>query len=186
MTDHVENNGGWRGGLWRIVVWGGAAALLLAPVVAMRFTDEVRWTGGDFAVFGVMLALPLGALELTMRATASIAYRVAVAIALGAAFLMTWVNLGVGIIGDENNPLNQLFFSVLIVAIVGAIIARFRAAGMARAFIVTALAQGLVAGAALFAGEGLPPFVLSAFFVAPWLASAWLFGVAARGNRAGS
>jgi hypothetical protein len=179
MTGYVENNGGRRGGLWRIGVWGGAAALLLVPLVAMRFTDEVQWTGGDFAVFGVMLAVPLGGLELAMRASASFAYRAAVAIALGAAFLMTWVNLAVGIIGNENNPLNELFFGVLIIAIVGAVIARFRAAGMARALVVTAIAQGLVAGVALFAGKGLPPFVLSAFFVAPWLASAWLFRRAA-------
>ena len=39
----------------RPVVWGGAALLLLAPWLAMRLTDDVAWTGGDFAVFGAML-----------------------------------------------------------------------------------------------------------------------------------
>jgi hypothetical protein len=106
MTGGAENscNGG-HVGLWRIMVWGGAALLLLAPLVAMQFTEEVRWTGSDFAIFGVMLAVPLGGLELAVRATRSMAYRAAVAVALGASFLMTWANLAVGIIGNENNPL---------------------------------------------------------------------------------
>ncbi|WP_448502794.1 hypothetical protein [Sphingomonas sp.] len=33
----------------RIVGWAIAAALLLAPLVAMRFTDQVVWGAGDFA-----------------------------------------------------------------------------------------------------------------------------------------
>jgi hypothetical protein len=179
MTGYAENNGGRRGGLWRIGVWGGAAALLLAPLIAMRFTDEVKWTGSDFATFAVMLALPLAGLELAMRASASFAYRAAVAVALGAAFLMTWVNLAVGIIGDEDNLLNLLFFGVLAVGIVGAVIARFRPAGMARALMAMALAQALIAVLALITQAGLAPVVLTGAFAAPWLASAWLFGKAA-------
>jgi hypothetical protein len=163
-----------------MAVSGGAAALLLVPLVAMRFTDEVKWTGSDFATFGVMLALPLAGLELAMRASASFAYRAAVAVALGAAFLMTWVNLAVGVIGDEDNLLNLLFFGVLAVGIVGAVIARFRPAGMARALVATALAQALVAVVALIAQAGLAPVVLTTAFAAPWLASAWLFGRAAQ------
>jgi hypothetical protein len=180
MTGYAENNGGRRGSLWRVVVWGGAAALLLVPLVAMRFTDEVQWTGSDFATFAVMLAVPLGGLELAMRASASFAYRAAAAVALGAAFLMTWVNLAVGVIGDEDNLLNLLFFGVLAVGIVGAVIARLRPAGMARALVATALAQALVAVVALIAQAGLAPVVLTGAFMAPWLASAWLFARAAR------
>jgi hypothetical protein len=179
MTGYVENNGERRGGLWRIGVWGGAASLLLVPLVAMRFTDEVRWTGSDFATFGVMLALPLGGLELAMRASASFAYRAGAAVALGAAFLMTWVNLAVGIIGDEENLLNLLFFGVLALGVVGAVIARFRPAGMARALVAMALVQALIAVIALITQAGLAPVVLTAAFTAPWLASAWLFRKAA-------
>jgi hypothetical protein len=179
MTGYVENNGGRRGGLWRIGVWGGAASLLLVPLVAMRFTDEVRWTGSDFATFAVMLALPLTGLELAIRASASFAYRAAVAVAMGAAFLMTWANLAVGIIGDEDNLLNLLFFGVLALGVVGAVIARFRPAGMARALVAMALAQALIAVIALITQAGLAPVVLAAAFTAPWLASAWLFRKAA-------
>ena len=39
----------------RPLAWGGAAALLIAPWVAMRFTSDVACTGSDFALFGAML-----------------------------------------------------------------------------------------------------------------------------------
>ena len=48
------------------MVWGGATLLLLALLLAMQFTKEVRWTRSGFAVFGVMLAVPLG--EAALRA----------------------------------------------------------------------------------------------------------------------
>ena len=46
-----------RSGRWRTAVWGTAAFLLLLPLVAMQFTNEVNWDATDFAVFGTMLAL---------------------------------------------------------------------------------------------------------------------------------
>jgi hypothetical protein len=174
MMRDAENSGN-RGyvGLWRIVVWGGAVLLLLAPLMAMQFTEEVQWTGSDFAIFGVMLAVPLGALELTVRAIKSMAYRAAVVVALGASFLMTWANLAVGIIGSENNPLNMLFFGVLAIGIAGAFIARFQPRGMACVMVVAGVAQILVAVAALISGHVV--VILTGFFVGAWFLSVWLF-----------
>ena len=73
-----------------------------------------------------------------------------------------------------------MFGGVLVVAIVGAIIARFQPYGMALAMFATALAQGLVAAIAAIAGMGQPAsppleiLGVSGFFVALWLLSAWL------------
>lgn len=162
---------------WRAVTWGGAAALLLTPLLAMQFTHEVRWTGSDFAVFGLLLALPLGALDLAMRRTENASYRAAAALALGAAALMTWVNLAVGIVGSEGNPLNLAFFGVLAVGILGACIARFRPRGMARTLARMGIAQALIALAALIAGY--PEGLLAGVFVVAWIVSARLFRRAA-------
>jgi hypothetical protein len=80
-----------------------------------------------------------------------------------------------------------MYVGVLAVGIVGAIIARFRPHGMARALFATALAQALVAAIALIAGLGLPwsgpaeILVLNGFFIALFAGSAWLFRRAARG-----
>ena len=104
------------------------------------------------------------------------AYRAAVGVAVVAAFILIWLNLAVGIIGTEDNPANLMFGGVLVVGTIGAIIARFKPHGMARALVATALAQALVAVIALIAGLGATPLlILTGFYVALWLTSARLF-----------
>ena len=182
MAGRAENSGGRRWGRWRIAAWAIAALMLPLPLVAMRFTDEVNWDGTDFIVAGALVAGTGLAFELAARANAGHAYRAAVGLALAAAFLLVWLNLAVGIVGTENDPFNLMFGGVLAVGIIGAVVARFRPDGMARALFATALTQALVAVIALVAGSGLtePIWPLTGFFGALWLGSAWLFRKAAR------
>jgi hypothetical protein len=187
MADSVENVGRRRASRWRTVPWAIAVFLLLLPLVAMQFTDEVDWDETDFIVMGALLFGACGAFELAARMTGDTAYRAAVGIAVVAVFLLMWINLAVGIIGSEDNPANLMYFGVLAVGIGGAFIARFRPNGMARALVATALAQGLVAVITLVTGlgsegENWPQVivVLNGFFAALWLGSAWLFRKAAR------
>jgi hypothetical protein len=118
--------------------------------------------------------------------TTGTAYRAAIGIALATACILVWLSLGVGIIGRDGDPANLMYFGVLAVGIVGALIARFRPHGMARALFAMALAQALVAAIALIAGLGLPwsgpaeIVLLNAFFVAMFGGSGWLFRRAAR------
>jgi peptidoglycan/LPS O-acetylase OafA/YrhL len=120
--------------------------------------------------------------------TNSTVYRSAIGVALAAAFILVWLSLGVGIIGKDGDPANLMYFGVLAVGIIGAIIARLQPHGMARALFATALAQALVAAIALIAGLGLPwsgpaeILVLNGFFIALFAGSAWLFRRAARGH----
>ena len=167
---------------WRIVVWGGAALLLLAPLVAMQFTTEVAWTGSDFVTFGIMLAVVVGGVELAVRLSRHYAYRAASGLALVAGFLLVWMNLAVGIIGNEDNPLNLMYGGVLAVGLLGAAIARLRPSGMVFAMMAMAAAQVLVAVIAQVAGHFT--WVLTAVFVALWLGSAWLYRDAARDQAA--
>lgn len=173
MTEFAKTKGRPGDNLVRLVLWGGAAALLATQLVAMRFMDGVNWTASDFALMGVMMAIPLGVLEATMRTTNSLPFRAGMLVALGAAFLITWANLAVGVIGNENNPLNQLVFAVLAVGVVGAFVARFRPGGLALAMVATAVAQGAVAVVALIYGYNTVPLI--GVFVLAWLLSAWLF-----------
>jgi hypothetical protein len=166
---------------WRKAAWAAAAILWLLPLVAMQFSAEMRWDRTDFIVWGAMLVAAAGCFEFAARISRSKPYLVAVMIAVGAAFLMTWANLAVGIIGNENNPYNVIFFGVIAIAIIGALVARFRARGMMMAMLATAIAQTLAAALAYFL-DGAYIFVLTACFVALWLASAWLFRSAARAD----
>lgn len=169
-----------RGNKVRLAAWGFAAALWLAPLVAMRFTREVDWTASDFVVFGAMLLLALGAYELVARMSPDRFYRAGVGVAVVGGFLLVWANLAVGIIGDGENLANLGFFAVLLVGMAGALLAWFRPAGMARALYATAAANVALSAACLVAGPDPRGAVLSLFFVLFWLASAGLFRQAAR------
>ena len=69
------------------------ALLLLIPLMAMRFTDEVNWTRLDFVTAGVLL-LGTGLMcELVMRKVNKIEYRIAICAASLAALLLIWVEL---------------------------------------------------------------------------------------------
>ncbi len=187
MAGNGEPDGGRRQRIWRIAPWVIAVLILLLPLIAMLFTDEVAWDETDFAVMGAMLFGACGAYELAARTTRNIAYRSAVGVAVVAAFILIWMNLAVGIIGSEDNPANLMYGGVLAVAVLGALLVRFRPHGMARALAATALAQVLVGVIALIAGLGSTGanwprviVVLTGFFAALWLISAWLFRKAAR------
>ncbi len=121
------------------------AFILLLPLLAMQFTDEVVWDLADFAVFGVLLFGAGLTYELIARKAGNIAYRVAVGLALATAFILVWLIGAVGVIGAEGDLFDLMYFGVLAVGIIGAIIARFQPHGMARALFATALTQALVA-----------------------------------------
>jgi hypothetical protein len=182
-----KSDGGRRWCSWRMAPWVIAAVILLLPLIAMQFTDQVVWDETDFAVIGAMLLCACGAFELAARMTGNIAYRAAVGFAVVAAFILVWINLAVGIIGSEDNPANLIYGGVLAIAILGALIVRFQPRGMARALAATALAQAMVGAIAVIAGLGSsganwPGAIvfLTGFFAALWLVSAWLFRKAAR------
>ncbi len=178
MTGNTRYDLGHRPRRWRAIAWGAAALLLATPWVAMQFTTEVNWTVGDFLVLALMLGVAGGGFELALRLSRHSAYRAAAAVALGAAFLLFWANGAVGLIGSENNPANRVFDALLLVPLLGSLLARFRAAGMARAMGATALAQLGVALFAWWSGWG-HVWVLTAFFMALWLLAAGLFREAA-------
>ncbi|MFC7302040.1 hypothetical protein [Cognatiluteimonas weifangensis] len=155
---------------------------MLLPLAAMRWfpASGVEWTRSDFAVMGALLFAACAAYELAAWLSASRAYRAAAGIAIATGFLTVWVNLAVGMIGDEGNPWNLLFVGVLGVGLVGALVARLRAGGMARAMLAVALAQAAVAVLALVAGADPRGAMFALGFAVPWLLSAVLFGKATR------
>ncbi|MGI9238592.1 MAG: hypothetical protein ACR2QZ_14435 [Woeseiaceae bacterium] len=153
----------------------------------------MSWDAVDFAVFGLLLVSVGVIYWLAVRFSANTAYRSAVGVAMVTAFFLIWVNGAVGIIGDEGNDANMMFFGVIAVGAIGALIARFQAKGMARALLATAIAQTLVTAIALAGDLGstgpvwpLDALILTGFFAALWLVSAWLFKNAARKQRSNS
>lgn len=182
MATRTEDGGRQHASRWRIAAWTVAALILLLPLVAMQFTDEVVWDMADFAVFGALVLVVGVTFELAVRKTGNTAYKkaynIGVGIALLAAFLLVWANGAVGIIGSEDNDANLMYYGVLAIGVIGSLIARFEPRGMAYAMVATAVAQVLAFVIALVAGWGFTgPVTL--FFGALWLGSAQLFRRAA-------
>jgi len=88
-------------------------------------------------------------------------------------FALIYINLAVGIIGDEQNPRNLVFFAIPALGYVGALIGRFRAPVMIRLLIGMAAVQFstvLMAPADML--RIMIPF--TGLFVGLWLLSALL------------
>jgi hypothetical protein len=111
-------------------------------------------------------------------------YRAAMVLACATALLLIAANGAVGVVGSEDDSANLMYAAVIAVVLAGAAVARLRAHGMARAMLAAAVAQVTVALIAIAAGWGEyadPEWprdivMVTGFFTALWLASAWLFG----------
>ena len=112
-------------------------------------------------------------------------YRYGLLLAFVPVFLVLWINLAVGIIGEPEDPANLMYIAVPAVAVIGAIVVQFEASGMARALTLAACVQGLVAVVTLLTARSEPArwlwslLVLNAVLVALWMGSAALFRKAA-------
>lgn len=155
--------------------------ILLIPLIAMQFSDEVNWGVFDFIAAGILISGTVIAYQFIAGRTKNKFYKTAIGIALATGLIIIWANLAVGIIGSEDNPANLLFFGVLLIGFVGAIISQFKAAGMAKTMFAVALAQALVPVIAFIIW--LPPldigllstFLFNVFLVLLFSASAILF-----------
>jgi hypothetical protein len=177
----IDHRPGVGGNRWRVAGWSVAGLLLLLPAVAMHFTNEVNWDAADF-VFAAVLIIGVGtAFELALRMSRNLAYRAAAAVALGTAFLLTWANAAVGIIGSERDPINTVFTALVLLVLIAAATVRFRPRGLA--VIMTAAAGVQLAVAAIGLTQDVRGAVMSCVFVGMWAASALLFRTA-RANRA--
>ena len=166
--------------IWAIIV----VALLMIPLLAMQFTDEVNWDLTDFIIMGAVLFGLGTAYELVARRSETLSYRVGLGVGLVGAFLLFWVNGAVGIIGNEGQPANYLYVAVFVVGLIGAIISKFKAKGMSLTLFAAAAVQMLVPVIAYFIWP--PPetswspgvfgvFLLTGFFAVIFLISGMLF-----------
>lgn len=131
------------------------ALILMIPLIAMQFTEEVDWGLADFIVMGILVFSVIFCFLLIRSSKAHLAYRVGFTLGLGAAFLMVWANLAVGLIGSGPNLANLMYPGVLVVGITGMFLSNFKPGGMQLTMYGMAIALGVVAIIALLAGVHL-------------------------------
>jgi hypothetical protein len=78
----------------------GTGAILLVPLIAMRFTREVNWTALDFLVAGVLLASVGSTYLLLTRKLRTAPQRRIIGGGLLLTLALVWAELAVGIFGS--------------------------------------------------------------------------------------
>ncbi len=138
-----------HGGGRRRSIWKGPAcitALILSiPLLRGLYVSGWDWDVRVFLLVGAVgtLLFSMGlACQMVIRKLGTTVYRVAVGVALVAAFGLVWGNFVQA--ADDVNPAAMMYLAVPLVGIIAAARARFRPDGMARALFVTALAQAVV------------------------------------------
>lgn len=84
--------------------WVGiiTVSLLMIPLVAMQFTDEVSWNIGDFIIMGAML-FGTGSIFVLISRKVERKRRLVVGAILAFLFLWLWAELAVGVFTDWGN-----------------------------------------------------------------------------------
>lgn len=82
-----------------IVILSATGLLLLIPLIAMQFTDEVDWAVSDFMIMGVLLITTGILCEIVIRKVSKTNYRIALCLLLLLVFFLIWAELAVGILG---------------------------------------------------------------------------------------
>ena len=84
-----------------IGIMTAVTTLLLIPFLAMKFTDEVKWTAVDFITAGVLLFGTGLTCELVMRKVKTVRYRIAICAAILLVLFLIWAELAVGLFGTR-------------------------------------------------------------------------------------
>ncbi len=75
--------------------------LLLIPLIAMQFTDEVNWSFFDFIIMGLMLTITSLLIRITLKKFKNSKNRIIFIPIIIIIFFLIWAELGVGIFGTR-------------------------------------------------------------------------------------
>lgn len=82
-----------------IIILSLIGILLLTPLIAMQFTDEVKWSGFDFLIMGILLLGTGLTCEVILRRVTDRHNRIVLCLAIVAVLVLIWMELAVGIFG---------------------------------------------------------------------------------------
>ena len=82
-----------------ILILLAVPALLLIPLIAMQFTEEVNWSPMDFVVMGILLTGVGLVSEGILRKVKKQEHRMFILAGVVLIFLLIWAELAVGIFG---------------------------------------------------------------------------------------
>jgi hypothetical protein len=124
----------------------------MVPLVASQLISDWNWPPRAFVLLYVLL-FGLGiAYSVVARKMNAWSYKIGVGLSLFAAFALGWSNMVH--VADSENPANLIYFSVLVLGCVGAVLSRLKAQGLSRTLFAMAATLGVIA---LLLPSGAPP-----------------------------
>lgn len=164
-----------------------AGSLLLVPFTASFYVEGFNWSTSDYLFAFMMFFVTVTSYKMITRSNTSAIYKFAIGFSLFSGFFMVWVNLAVGIIGAEDNPINIYYFIVILIGLVGANLVRLRPEGMARVMGIMAASIIVIVFIALVTGAQHMPhssvthiLAVNAVMAFLFIQSAFLFHYAAK------
>lgn len=82
-----------------IIVLSVVGIILLIPLIAMQFTDEVDWNIFDFIVMGILLTGTGLVCDVTIRKVNDLSLKLVICGCVLLALFLIWAELAVGILG---------------------------------------------------------------------------------------
>jgi hypothetical protein len=156
--------------------------ILSVPLVAMQFTDAVKWSVIDFIIMAILIFGTGFSYVLLTRLSSNIVHRAAVGLAIGSTFLLIWANLAVGLIGSGPNAANLMYSGIVAIVVIGILLSRFTTKGMERVMFTAAITLVLFAVIQLLAkmheypGSSITEIIgINTFFATLFAVSGLLF-----------
>lgn len=81
-------------------IYSAAAILLIAPLIAMKFTTEVNWTLSDFVIGGVLLFATAFAVDFVLKKVKTFKSKLILVFGILALLILIWAEMAVGIFGS--------------------------------------------------------------------------------------
>lgn len=83
-----------------VIIFIAITTLLMIPLVAMQFTEEVNWSAGDFFIAVLLLGSTGLLMEMVMQKFHTKTFRILGVLAVLLLAFLVWVELAVGWVGS--------------------------------------------------------------------------------------
>ena len=83
-----------------ITIYTIAASILAIPLLGMYFTEEIKWTGFDFLIAGILLFSSAFFIDFILRNVKRVGAKMLYIVLIFIVLFLIWVELAVGIFGS--------------------------------------------------------------------------------------
>ncbi|MCW8092275.1 hypothetical protein [Alteromonas sp. ASW11-130] len=153
---------------------------LLIPFIASQSSAEFNWSVTDFVLVGTMLLVASLTFWFLSHKVTSRYCKTGIAIGILAYLAAMWANLAVGIVGNPENPVNLVFYALLLISTFITYLGKFSSKKLILAMLVPLIGFLVMASVAFFYNEPVHVQFICLSFSCIFAMSAWLINTGSR------